>query len=214
MEPMMHNKTPSSADTNSLSSQEKLAHILREYPRLNPSQLDALVRKVVSMNARFEIKQAKLFELIEEMNQAIKPYLPCKAGCHHCCHMVTMIFEHEAKAMSAASGRPYQRPRARPPMITLTEANRFNGSACPFLEDGSCSIYEARPLICRIHHSLEASGDACALPKGGELVGQSVERIDPDHFEVPYVEMSRQHSKNEPWGAIQEFFPITKSLAP
>jgi Fe-S-cluster containining protein len=118
-----------------------------------------------------------------------------------------MIFEHEAKAMSEASGIPYQRIKARPHQLSMVMAGKHTGSPCPFLEKGRCSIYEARPLICRIHHSLEVSASTCEFNRATPDYSIPVEMIDPDHFEVPYAALARSHFKNEPWGAIQEFFP-------
>lgn len=39
-------------------------------------------------------------------------------------------------------------------------ARIFAKLPCPLLRDGACSIYEARPLACRMHHS--QSVEACA----------------------------------------------------
>lgn len=92
----------------------------------------------------------------------------CKAGCAHCCYQVVAvtaaeafaIFEHLQRSRSAPElellrahvAELYQRTHAR------TSSERFSPEfPCVFLEGGSCSIYEARPLACRGANSLDAA---------------------------------------------------------
>jgi Fe-S-cluster containining protein len=92
----------------------------------------------------------------------------CKAGCGHCCHQVVGISVPEALAI----WEHLQRTRSRAELEHLkarvaalheraqgrSVAERFSADLpCAFLRDGSCSIYEVRPIACRGANSLDAA---------------------------------------------------------
>jgi Fe-S-cluster containining protein len=95
----------------------------------------------------------------------------CRAGCDHCCYQsvgvtppeALAILEHlrqtltaeELTAVGAHVAQVHQQTRG------LSAAERFSPAhACAFLTEGSCSIYDVRPLACRGMNSLDA--DECA----------------------------------------------------
>lgn len=74
--------------------------------------------------------------------------ITCHAGCDECCRRRFSVTMLEAVAIrEALGGLPVEaRERLR---RRATEGDR---SVCPALEgDGRCSIYGARPMICRTH---------------------------------------------------------------
>jgi hypothetical protein len=76
--------------------------------------------------------------------------LACRAGCAACCHQRVSVLPAEADAIAA------HLRRSDPARIDrLTERPR--NAACPFLDDGRCSIYAVRPLRCRGLHSRDAA---------------------------------------------------------
>ncbi|HEU5072585.1 MAG TPA: YkgJ family cysteine cluster protein [Polyangiaceae bacterium] len=92
----------------------------------------------------------------------------CKDGCDHCCYQSVGVTPPEAFAIvqhlrqtlapselarvSAHITSCHERTRG------LTAEARFSPDhPCPFLEAGSCSIYEVRPLSCRGMNSLDAN---------------------------------------------------------
>jgi len=91
----------------------------------------------------------------------------CKAGCDHCCHQPVGLTPPEALAIFAylrqtlaaealvtLAARLAERERET---RGLSSAQRFAPEhPCPFLEHGTCSIYEVRPLACRGMNSLDA----------------------------------------------------------
>ena len=92
----------------------------------------------------------------------------CRAGCAHCCHQtvggtppaVFAIHAHlRATRTPAELDAVARRIRAADDntrgMATLDRVSP--DLPCPFLVDGCCSIYEARPLACRGTNSLDAS---------------------------------------------------------
>ncbi len=93
----------------------------------------------------------------------------CRPGCSDCCHQIFQVTEIEAayitqgvRQMSTearqrlvARAQPYQEARRR--LVAAKGEPEAWGSlpppgtrlACPALEDGVCTIYPYRPLICR-----------------------------------------------------------------
>lgn len=105
-------------------------------------------------------------------------HVSCKAGCGACCDQLVPIGPIEAHAIAdLVANMPEPRRRVVRARFAAAEAklatwhhrpdlenvDRLNGEAkyqmcldyfrlaitCPFLEEGSCSIYEDRPLVCR-----------------------------------------------------------------
>jgi Fe-S-cluster containining protein len=98
----------------------------------------------------------------------------CKSGCGHCCHQavgvaapeVFAIYEHLRKECTkSAFDRTVKRIRETDDRTRgMTSEQRFSPDLpCPFLENESCSIYEARPLACRGKNSLDAKACETSL---------------------------------------------------
>jgi hypothetical protein len=109
----------------------------------------------------------------------------CKAGCAYCCHHVVMapapeIFRVAAELragndtgrLGSIAGRcdavaPARAAGARPP--------------CPLLEAERCSVYAARPAVCRKHTSFAVA--ACRAEFDGRPADIPVRRFDQLVFE-------------------------------
>jgi len=93
--------------------------------------------------------------------RAIAPYAACKERCSHCCHIPVSIAPTEAKLIGSNIGRPV----ASPALAFTPDATIAVGysNPCPFLKDGACSIYEHRPIICRVHWNLDVDALLCEL---------------------------------------------------
>ncbi len=110
----------------------------------------------------------------------------CASGCSACCHTAVMVYEPEAwrvvellaqpehaearaaflaqyPAWSAELGKDVERIRTLHSMGRYEDAERvfFRLQArrvmCAFNRDGLCSVYEARPAICRNTHALDTA---------------------------------------------------------
>ena len=93
--------------------------------------------------------------------------LACRAGCSLCCSLRVDVFAHEifliadyirahfsAEMLSSLKTRLATHAAQVLPLTPFDHATR--NVACPLLrDDGRCSIYEARPLSCRRHHSMD-----------------------------------------------------------
>jgi hypothetical protein len=181
----------------------------RRYERLlnaHPELLNipARAERILNENSRFQVKSARLYRLADEMKAMLEPFVVCGPGCSYCCYWMTMIYQHEADAIAAASGRKARKLSYRHPQLALDAARAFKGQPCPFLLADRCSIYQHRPLICRVHNSLNEDPHDCIFPP--KAVQQTVEAVDPDFVEMPYHQAVQRWKPSEPWGAIQEFF--------
>ena len=117
----------------------------------------------------------------------------CKSGCSKCCFTDISIFQVEAenirswfKSLSDAKKAELSMFWSDPP----TRTNSFSGkevSSCAFLHQDTCTIYEARPLICRTQgHALSFREDSdlfvdiCPLNEGMLETLTSSEMINLD----------------------------------
>jgi Fe-S-cluster containining protein len=84
----------------------------------------------------------------------------CAAGCGTCCHQAVDVTIPEAILLALEIGRdgdprkPIARARADE-FAARTDSERFKKPIrCPLLgEDGNCSVYESRPIVCRGYYS-------------------------------------------------------------
>lgn len=114
----------------------------------------------------------------------------CKKGCAWCCHQEVFAVTHEflylnefvEKHMTVAEQNAVlerAREKVKISMNKSVEEQLKIRSACPFLESGSCMVYEARPMACRIY--LSASESSCRK----EHDQPSDRRNFPGLFEFP-----------------------------
>lgn len=102
-------------------------------------------------------KLAAIYELLDCIGTYVAPATPCKKGCSSCCHYSVTVSEIEIKYIETYA----KRKRLRNP---LSQAD-FHGKACPFLKNNACSIYAARPFVCRRFHALAPTAEWCAPDK-------------------------------------------------
>lgn len=118
---------------------------------------DALPKLLRHENASRAAKLRRTFRLIDELLEAASPYVACKKGCSSCCHMNVTISALEAEQIQRATGR-----RAKQLSSSMSHPlGEFQGVQCPFLRDGSCSIYEVRPYMCRKHVNFDETAYWC-----------------------------------------------------
>ena len=119
--------------------------------------------------------------------------LACRGrGCHWCCYDVSLISRWEVREMLSAFRRlsPEVQGRVRAqyerwmenhqdlllglswdldvqPNARLVERSAERDTPCMFLVDRACSVYDARPIPCRGHHSLDEDPDSCRERNSG-----------------------------------------------
>lgn len=86
------------------------------------------------------------FKEIQERN---KQHMQCQQSCHSCClpglSVSSLEASHIAKFLRDHTDVDAFAREAE-------EKNPFHGTRCSFLnEQGACTVYEARPIVCRSH---------------------------------------------------------------
>lgn len=85
----------------------------------------------------------------------------CGSGCHHCCHVRLSITRVEADAIRAeVASWPAERKRALVQNAAAAPADR----CAALTPEGRCSIYAARPIVCRSHGAPIRMRDERSLP--------------------------------------------------
>lgn len=145
-----------------LSISTEVAKLRRaEFVKAIPPELsgreDTIQRKFASENASSRNKLQKIYSLMSELGKVAEPYVACGNGCSDCCKMNVTVSQLEANFIEKETGiKPVQLTRS-----VRHPSGEFLGDPCPFLKEGSCSIYEARPFPCRKHISFDTSSYWC-----------------------------------------------------
>ncbi len=96
--------------------------------------------------ANLETLYRKIEDFQAQQRPEIKAHYQCKNGCSRCCYTDLSVFEVEKKLIEK-----WIQNLAPETRIALENKwkNPAKSGACAFLREESCTIYEARPLICR-----------------------------------------------------------------
>ncbi|MCK4989456.1 MAG: YkgJ family cysteine cluster protein [Bacteroidales bacterium] len=144
----------------------------RDGYRMAQSYLDQELSSV-QMGEAIKALYSAVDELLEAFLQRAgaegKP-VSCIKGCAWCCYQEVFAITHEFlylneyvnKSLSEAdriSVLERAREKVKISMNLTVEEQLKVRSACPFLDSGTCMVYEARPMACRIY--LSASEPSC-----------------------------------------------------
>lgn len=104
-------------------------------------------------------KLEMLYQLMSDLTKELVPHIPCKKGCSACCYYEVSISEIEVAYIEK-----HTKHRS---LKKLHNKQIFHGQPCPFLKGGTCSIYEARPFVCRRHHAFTPNAYWCHHERSG-----------------------------------------------
>ncbi len=136
----------------------------------------------------------------------------CRKGCAHCCHIPAAITSAEARLLAEVSGKFIAKPKLAISIQALQDGDGSAlaqveamaqvpaGKSCPFLANGSCSVYAHRPVACRVHLSLDEDDLLCRLVEG---VTVPVPYVDTRLLSLTFWAAQR----NEVLADIRDFFP-------
>lgn len=113
--------------------------------------------------------------------------IACTKGCGYCCHSFVAALPPEVFRLaqvvrsSTSAGLDIETVLARArPLRGLTPEQRFGAKmACPLLNEGMCSVYDSRPLVCR--QTTSVSLPACIEEYEG-IQGDGHVEISPTHL--------------------------------
>jgi Fe-S-cluster containining protein len=170
----------------------------RRLHRIVRESLPALVESAEPLDR----KVIRLRRIADAAAKVIAPFTPCAKGCSACCHNPAIVSEVDAMLLSEATGTPLSAPRevfdvAAGPDARRKYASRYAGVPCTFLKDSTCSIYAHRPVVCRVHHSLEDSAAGCER-------GRQPEAVDLTELYLGELNMM---GRMMIYADIREFFP-------
>ena len=117
--------------------------------------------------------------------------LACKNGCFWCCYFTVDVRAVEVFSILDFMERelsPEQQARVRREIAAnsamlqgVSELERMRRNVkCPFLAEGRCSIYEARPQTCRNYHATDVTGCRASYEHPENI------DIDPDFASFVY----------------------------
>ncbi len=112
----------------------------------------------------------KVSQFEDELSTNFKNELNCAKGCSKCCYTDISVFEIEAKNISHWFDNLSPEDKINLKKLWGNDrrsAQDFFGNeveSCAFLVNESCSIYDARPLICR------TQGNGILFKEGAEMM--------------------------------------------
>lgn len=159
--------------------EERNAHLFNDesFKRLAENALDIYEKEYLTISKTFNAHSA-VASIHMAMDGEIawcreQQTFSCKRGCSHCCHQKVEIYEDEAKyigEMCQEKGIPISKKHLKKQNKTpYTELIRNGHSACVFLKNNECSIYEFRPLICRAH-TVASPPELCIIHTGSKEI--------------------------------------------
>ncbi|MDQ7783461.1 MAG: hypothetical protein RDU20_11305 [Desulfomonilaceae bacterium] len=155
-----------------------------------------------------------LFRTVEKLHGEL---MPCKVRCNDCCSVYFELCLIEAFTMSAMFRRELSRKiqsrvLSRAAMVEplFVDANRtlqsIGGSdagdridaasrlriPCPLNEDGSCVLYDYRPVTCRLYGIPQNMGDrVVSCPRTGFKQGRKYHTVNVHEIQTRLFEYSR-----------------------
>jgi Fe-S-cluster containining protein len=96
--------------------------------------------------------QTAVQNLSKTLDQRLEAHLLCQAGCSGCCQQHLTLNPIETAAITEAiAALPSAQQQHVLAQAQAADADPNSHQGCPLLDADQCSIYDARPIICRTH---------------------------------------------------------------
>lgn len=156
--------------------------------------------KIARLPLSQRVRYNKLVKLVDQASVEIMPFTACRKKCSHCCHIAAVVSEVEAQRIGEAIRRKPAKAGTFPPDIPALQ-DRYFGVPCTFLKGGRCSIYEVRPLACRLHFNMADDPFFCSTaiaPQNSLVPALNLHEVDKALFIM---------TLGSPLADIRDFFP-------
>lgn len=167
---------------------------------IGPKRQEAFMRRLKHIANSTEpvwIRLRQLYALVDEHMSFVKDHSGCRKGCCHCCHVAVAMLRPEAEMLGM---RIKRKPKPLKGLRTFEDFDFGYHNPCPFLKDHQSSIYEDRPLACRMLWNLDEDGTLCELYPP---LTHPVPYLNTTAYHVAYVQICQSiHS-----GDIRDYFP-------
>ena len=197
----MINRTP--AQTQAYADKQLDAFFDSVTPELK-AHVTSLPKRITQISARPVIRLKEVLNTADQIFDQAGKFAACARGCGHCCHVSVPITQFEARYMGDNLGiAPIELKKT----IKHELSEYGSHTPCPFLKQGECSIYEFRPLTCRMHMNFDVDNYWCLhenwqKPKA-EIPRPTIQPlIDAYHMTIANVAPIM--------GDIRDFFPNGK----
>lgn len=192
--------------TVTTNSQAASAKITAAFTPLMPGFVERTA-KLAKMDGSRRKRLVEFLNLVSDVREVASPYVPCAKGCSACCYQRVTMSSTEAELIEYRTGHKATRVMPGTPMKPI---EAFGAETpCTFLDgNGECSIYEARPYMCRNFVTLDVDSLLCQ-PENIRLAASK----HPAATGVPMLAggpldaLYRQIVKADAQADIRAFFP-------
>jgi Fe-S-cluster containining protein len=133
-------------------------------------------------------------------DEAVQKHVTCKKGCTACCHTQVSVTEGEAKLLSKYIKKipNFDWHKLEKQADAKNSGNLFfkipyDQRGCVFLdEEGSCSVYEDRPSVCRSNHAV-SDAKLCETKDGVSSKIRLLKTVTADLMIYAYFKYSRSN---------------------
>jgi Fe-S-cluster containining protein len=181
------------------------ARVARISARLEPhwNGFVKRINDVIASHKSIGYKILTYWQIVDEIMSYTQDDVACKAGCSHCCYAAVLLPHAEAEVI----GRRIRREPAKAKKRKNAHDVRWGyDNPCVFLgDDERCTIYENRPMVCRVHYSLDVDALMCEMtPPESKPVPFYNDMI----YQQTLLMLIAQHTRSIPsCGEIREFWP-------
>lgn len=144
--------------------------------RANEGRVHSQVRRLEKA-PRIQQKIFWLRQLAQTFSESVAPHAACKDGCDGCCRQPVALTQQEAELIARETGAALHVPAD----WSSEGKAEYVAQPCSFLKDSRCTIYEHRPMVCRLMFNMDVDALLC-------------QRVPGALSHVPYADYS-QHKE-------------------